>query len=335
MRVIQVNAHAPERALIQEAADVIRRGGLVAFPTETVYGLGANALDAEAVAGIYRAKGRPAVNPVIVHVASIGAARALARDWTDTAEKLARTYWPGPITLVVRRGSGIPDIVTAGGDTVGLRVPGHLVALALVDAAGPIAAPSANRSNRVSPTTARHVVDGLGDRVDLVLDAGPTSIGIESTVVDVTGSVPRILRPGMISRNAIARAAGSVESAPAATAAPPDDALLRSPGMMRRHYSPLARLSLFAHGERERALTAAADAMRSGGRKVGAMLLNPSDPPLSRMITMPGDVDGYARALYATLHALDEAGCDEVYVELPPDTPEWAGVLDRLRRAAS
>jgi L-threonylcarbamoyladenylate synthase len=331
MRVIQVNARAPERALIREAAEVLRAGGLVAMPTETVYGLAANALDERAVDRIYEAKGRPAINPVIVHVASVAEARKLAAHWPETAERLANTYWPGPLTLVVQKNPVIPDIVTAGGDTVGLRVPGHHVAIALIQAAGvPLAAPSANRSNQVSPTTAQHVIEGLGDRVEVVLDAGPTSIGIESTVVDVTGDVPRILRPGMITTNAIARVAGGVTY----TEQPHVD-VLRSPGMMARHYAPDARVCLFASHERATALESAAASLRDG-RRVGALLMNPEGAPaFTKLMTMPTDPDGYARDLYAALHAMDNSACEDVFVELPPDGPEWAGVLDRLRRGAS
>jgi len=332
MRVIQVNAHAPERAAIQEAVNVLRSGGVVAMPTETVYGLAANALDERAVDRIYQAKGRPAINPLIVHVSSVAAARALSSDWTDAAERLAATYWPGPLTLVVRKHDSIPDLVTAGGATVGLRVPGHLVALALIDAAGvPLAAPSANRSNQVSPTTARHVVEGLGERVDLVLDAGPTSVGIESTVVDVTGAVPQVLRPGMISSAAIARAAGSV-----AGSAPADDGTpLPSPGLLRRHYAPDARVCLFERGEREQAMRDATTSIREG-RRVGAMLIDSANAPaFTTLVMMPGDPDGYARTLYAALHDVNDSGCEELFVELPPEAPEWTGVLDRLQRAAA
>ena len=331
MRVIQVNARAPERALIREAATVLRAGGLVAMPTETVYGLAANALDERAVDRIYEAKGRPAINPVIVHVANAAEARKLAAHWPDAAERLANTYWPGPLTLVVKKNPMIPGIVTAGGDTVGLRVPGHHVAIALIEAAGvPVAAPSANRSNQVSPTTAQHVIEGLGDRVDVVLDAGPTTIGIESTVVDVTGDRPRILRPGMITRNAIARVAGSVADIEGESGD-----VLRSPGLLPRHYAPDARICLFGQDERSQSYDSAAESLRDG-RRVGGLLLHPDGaPPFTKLVVMPTDPDGYARGLYAALHDMDNSACEEVFVELPPDGPEWAGVMDRLRRGAA
>ncbi|MEX2178575.1 MAG: L-threonylcarbamoyladenylate synthase [Gemmatimonadaceae bacterium] len=330
MRVIHVNAQAPERSALREAAELLRGGGLVAFPTETVYGLGANALDANAVDRIYQAKGRPPINPLIVHVSTIAEARALTTNWTLAADRLAGAYWPGPITLVVRKAAHIPDIVTAGGDTVGLRVPGHPVALALIEMAGvPIAAPSANRSNQVSPTTAQHVARGLAGRVDLVIDAGATTIGIESTVVDATGDVPRILRPGMITRDAVARVAGSAEIAATASAGAP-----RSPGLLERHYAPGARVVLFTPASRDAVMGDARVALDMG-RRVGGMLFGGSEQTLTLQVTMPADPDGYARALYAALHQMDDAECDAVLIELPPDTAAWAGVMDRLRRAAA
>src|SRR4051812_20749755 len=190
MRVIQVDADAPGAA-VREAAAVLRDGGLVAFPTETVYGLGARALDPASVARIYEAKGRPSYNPLIVHVATVDAARALSSAWPEAADRLAERFWPGPLTLVVPRAPVIPDAVSAGLDTVGVRIPGHPVAHALLEAAGiPVAAPSANRSMGVSPTTAEHVRRSLGGRVDLILDGGPCPVGIESTVLSLAGEVP-------------------------------------------------------------------------------------------------------------------------------------------------
>ncbi|MEM9177738.1 MAG: L-threonylcarbamoyladenylate synthase, partial [Myxococcota bacterium] len=232
---------SPDDAAYAEAARVLQAGGLVAFPTETVYGLGANALDADAVARIFEAKGRPADNPIIVHVADAAAARSLAAAWPSAAEELSTAAWPGPLTLVVEKTASIPPIVTGGGATVGLRVPDHPVARALLEAAAcPIAAPSANRSEAVSPTTARHVVDSLGPWVDdlLVLDGGACAVGIESTVVDVTGDAPTVLRPGMFRLD---RAATSgVDPAPAA----PGPA--RSPGQRPRHYAPSKPLVVLA-----------------------------------------------------------------------------------------
>jgi L-threonylcarbamoyladenylate synthase len=327
MRVVQVGADAPRSAL-REAADLLRSGRLVAFPTETVYGLGANALDERAVERIYAAKGRPAINPLIVHVLNTDAARALAAQWPPAADALAKAFWPGPLTLVVRKSDRIPAIVTAGQDTVGLRVPAHPVALALLEQAGiPIAAPSANRSTQLSPTAAEHVARGLGDDVDLIVDGGPTTVGIESTVVDVTGEVPRVLRPGMISRNAIVRVVGA-----AADASRVQHEVLRSPGMLGRHYAPHARVRLFETSQREEAARFARGDVDLGLR-VGAVVFSPLSAGVEREHVMPSRADAYARDLYATMHALDEAGCDVLYIELPPNEPEWAAIIDRLERS--
>lgn len=330
MRVIRVEPDAPDRKALRDAAQAIRRGALVAFPTETVYGLGANALDAAAVAAIYAAKGRPAVNPVIVHVSGVDMARALAGEWPPLADRLAAEFWPGPLTMVVRRGPDIPDVVTGGGDTVGLRMPAHPVALALIELSGlPLAAPSANRSSQVSPTTAEHVVRGLGNRMAYLVDAGPTSVGIESTVVDVTGPAPRLLRPGMISALNIARAAG----VPVVEAAPGQPAVPRSPGVLGKHYAPGGRVLLFESGQGEGAVLDARGAMERGVR-VGTIVFAPLALRGVHQHIMPRNPGEYARQLYATLHRLDDAGCELIVVERPPATPEWQGVLDRLHRAA-
>jgi L-threonylcarbamoyladenylate synthase len=285
---------------VDEAAALIRAGKLVAFPTETVYGLGANALDAAAVARIFAAKGRPRTSPLIVHVASIAMAREFASEWPDEAETLARRYWPGPLTLVLPKGPAIPDVVTAGLPTVGLRMPAHEIALALIRAAGvPIAAPSANRFTELSPTAADHVPEELADAV---LEGGPSQVGIESTVLSLTGE-PALLRPGVIPLPEIEKLIGPVKVVKS-TEGPH-----ASPGMHERHYRPLTPLVLVSYG----------DALPAGR---GILLRMPSDP-LS-----------YAAALYAELHRADREGWDWIAVERPPDTPEWAGILDRLKRAA-
>ena len=205
-------AHAhPEPAVIAEAAAILRRGGVVAFPTETVYGLGANAMDAAAVQSIFAAKGRPADNPVIVHVADTAAARRLAAHWPDIATLLAEKFWPGSLTLILPKRPEMPEVVTAGGSTVGIRVPAHPIALELLRVAEiPIAAPSANRSTQISPTTAAHVMQSLNGRIDLVLDGGPTTGGLESTVLDLTVDPPRILRPGLVTRQQLQAVIGNV-----------------------------------------------------------------------------------------------------------------------------
>jgi L-threonylcarbamoyladenylate synthase len=325
MQVMRVVDDASRRAALAQGSELLRAGRLVAFPTETVYGLGANALDDAAVQRIYEAKGRPAINPIIVHVANIAAARNLALDWPGAAEAIARAFWPGPLTIVVRKRPIVPDIVSAGGDTVGLRVPAHPLALALLERAQiPVAAPSANLSTQVSPTTADHVVRGLGDRVDLIIDGGPTSVGIESTVVDVTGGAPRILRPGMIARDAIARAAGAAEVGSGSRR--PE--VLRSPGMMDKHYAPSARVRLVPAG----AMASSLASEQRSDRRVGALSFAATDAEVARV--MPPEPGAYARLLYAALHEMDDADCDIVLVERPPETAEWAAILDRLERAA-
>ncbi|HEU4588751.1 MAG TPA: L-threonylcarbamoyladenylate synthase [Gemmatimonadales bacterium] len=313
---------------IAEAAALLRAGGLVAFPTETVYGLGANALDAAAVQRIFAAKGRPRYNPLIVHVPDAAAARALVAEWPDAAARLAARYWPGPLTLVLRKRPTVPDVVTAGLDAVAVRVPAHPVALALLRAAAvPVAAPSANRSTELSPTTAAHVRKSLGDRVDLVLDGGPTSVGIESTVVDLTGARPAILRPGSIGADELVALVGPLAAATASAGAEPR----RSPGQLDRHYAPRAALRLAASAQAATRLIAEA---RAAGRRVGAVLWS-VDGFADELRRLPADPAAYARELYATLHALDEAGCDLIVVEAVPENPAWDGVRDRLARAAA
>jgi L-threonylcarbamoyladenylate synthase len=333
MTIVAVDPERPEGPALQRAASILRAGGLVAFPTETVYGLGANALDEAAVRRIFAAKGRPAYNPLIVHVAERDEASALVVRWTADADRLAERFWPGPLTLVLPKRAAVPDIVTAGLDTVAVRVPGHPVALALLRAARvPLAAPSANPFTRLSPTTAEHVEAGLGDAVDLILDAGPTFVGIESTVIDLSGECPRLLRPGTISRAEIESVVGPmIVEAPAE--APPDEAARRSPGMVRRHYAPQARLRIFEGGERQ-SMAAAARQAAAEGQRVGGLLLHPLDAPLSHSILMPGTPSGFAARLYSALHELDDAGCSVVLADAVPHEPQWAGVRDRLTRGS-
>lgn len=328
---LHIDPGRPDSAAIEEAARVIRTGGVVAFPTETVYGLGANALDPAAIGRVYAAKGRPAYNPLIVHCASRAEARQLSREWPDAAERLARKYWPGPLTLVVQKHEIVPGEVTAGLPTVALRVPDHPVALALMRASGtPIAAPSANPYSELSPTRADHVIKTLGDRIDLILDGGPTQVGIESTVVDVSGPEPLLLRPGTIDRTEIEAVLGRPVGSPTAFAG---EVPRPAPGMVTRHYSPRAEVQLFPSQDTTAFLAAARE---RSGRRVAALLLQAS--PLAEVeqtIRMPTDAAAYAHQLYATLHQLDDEGYDVVLVESPPATPDWAGVLDRLRRAAA
>lgn len=300
------------------AAALLRAGRLVAFPTETVYGLGANALDARAVERIFQAKGRPSTSPLIVHVASLEMARSLAAEWPGQAQRLAERFWPGPLTLVVRKHPGVPGAVTAGLPTVGLRMPSHPVALALIRAAGlPLAAPSANRFSQVSPTTAAHVRAGLGDRVDLVLDGGPAGIGIESTVLSVAEQPPVLYRPGAVPREEIEKLIGPLRM-PAQSAEP---SAHPSPGLHSRHYSPATPLLLLD-----------GDTPLPPGR--GALLFIARLLGAHRGVRMPACPREYAAGLYARLHELDGEGWDWIAVERPPSTPGWEAVNDRLRRAA-
>jgi L-threonylcarbamoyladenylate synthase len=285
---------------IGQAVAILRAGGLVAFPTETVYGLGANALDESAVRRIFDAKGRPLTSPLIVHVYSIEMACGLAAQWPEAAEKLARRFWPGPLTIIVPKSVAVPDLVTAGLPDVGLRMPAHPVALALLRAVRlPLAAPSANRFTQLSPTTAEHVRQGLGSAVEMVLDGGPCLVGIESTVISVAGAVPRILRAGMISQPEIEAVIGPVETGAGAA----------SPGQHPKHYSPRTPVVL-------------GDSPATGrGVRLDAS-------------NMPHEASAYAARLYSALHDLDNEGYDWIAIELPPDTPAWAGIRDRLFRAA-
>lgn len=301
---------------IRRAAELLRSGRLVAFPTETVYGLGANALDPDAVARIFVAKGRPPTNPLIVHVADVAQVKTIAADWPDSARRLAEAFWPGPLTIVVPKAATIPDVVTGGGPTVAVRCPAHPVAVQLLrEAAIPLAAPSANRSGELSPTTAEHVAAGLGGRIDLILDGGPCPGGLESTVVDATGPVVRLLRPGLIGVTQVEAIVGSVASGNAASANAPFPA----PGMMTRHYAPRTKLECAESA-------AEADFLASVYETAGLKVVrwNPTGSP--------GEV---AARLYAELHALDAAGYDRILAALPPDADEWRAVRDRLTRAAA
>jgi L-threonylcarbamoyladenylate synthase len=282
------------------AAELLRAGKLVAVPTETVYGLAANALDEAAVQRIFKAKDRPSSSPLIVHIADLPMARELALEWSPHAEALAAKFWPGPLTIIVPKSDKVPGIVTAGLPSVALRMPAHPMALAVIAAANlPLAAPSANRFTQLSPTTAQHVREGLGDAVDFILDGGPCTIGIESTVVSLAGSVPRILRPGMISRTQIEEIVGPVEVGAGA----------ESPGQHPKHYSPRTRVVV-------------GDSPQEG-RGIRLDSTN-----------MPGEAKIYAESFYRTLHELDQQGHDWIAIQLPPDTPEWAGLRDRILRSA-
>lgn len=352
-QVLAVNALTPEPEIMAQAGAVVRAGGLVAFPTETVYGLGANALDAVAVARIFAAKGRPPNNPLIVHLAHPDHVPLVAAAWPDVARRLAQRFWPGPLTLVLPKRDLVPDAVTAGGPTVAVRVPDHPVANALIRAAGvPLAAPSANRSARLSPTRAEHVLRGLGGRIDLVLDGGATAGGLESTVLDLTFSPPRLLRPGLIMPGEIEAVIGPIARVPQATAGRKSPGgvagvrarskqgqyepveIARSPGMLARHYAPSVPLECAGDDGWKRV-----EALCQRGLRVGWLMLSAAEAPRQwpnlTAIRMPADESAYAANLYAALHSLEDAGVDRIVAALPPDTPEWLAVRDRLRRASA
>jgi L-threonylcarbamoyladenylate synthase len=314
------------RPEIAAAAAALARGELVAFPTETVYGLGADALRPAAVAKIYAAKGRPPTHPLIVHVRDLAAARPLAREWPDAALALARRFWPGPLTLVLPRSARVPLEVTGGQDTVALRVPSHPVAQALLAAfGGPVAAPSANRYGRVSPTSAEHVRGEFGAVVAQVLDGGDCDIGLESTIVGVDGGRVTLLRPGHIGRRELERVVGSLAAA--------GDAVPRVPGSVRSHYAPATPTRLVAPGGVASALV---DALRAG-RRVGLLCRSaaPVAMPLGCVRIAARDAVAYGHDLYANLRRLDEAGVDEILVESVPDEEAWDAVRDRLQRATA
>ena len=309
---------------IAEAVALLKAGELVAFPTETVYGLGADASNAEAVAKIFKAKGRPANHPVIVHVASGEDIDAFAREIPEVARKFARQFWPGPLTLVLKRAEGVPDAVTGGQDTVAIRVPSHPVAQALLAAfGGGIAAPSANKFGRVSPTTAEHVGADFGRSIALILDGGAAQVGIESTIVDLSGEAPRLLRPGGVPAAAIEQVLGE-------PLAVPDEEAPRAPGRHSTHYAPRAHVKLMRRREMIEALGS------HKGRRVATLALEVTMPRLAPTLqrVLPAVAAKYAHELYTSLRALDATGADVILVEQPPQTPGWAAVNDRLRRAA-
>jgi len=311
----------PDAAGLRQAVDLLRAESVVAFPTETVYGLGADAFSARAVGEIYRLKNRPSWNPLIVHVADVAAARRLAAAWPDAADRLAEAFWPGPLTLVVRRAAHLTG-VGAADRTIALRIPAHEVALRLLEAAGlPLAAPSANRSEGISPTTAEHVLRSLPD-VPLVLDGGPSSWGIESTVLDLTTEVPTLLRPGALGLRALRDVTGAIALRDAETA---DGAARPSPGMARRHYAPRATVVL-AKDVRDVDPAGLAE-------PVGVLTYETADAPGAEILS--ADPREYAADLYAALHRLDDAGVATILVQEPPQTEDWLAIRDRLSRAAA
>lgn len=330
-----LSTHTPAlfAAAVQRAANLLRAGEVAALPTETVYGLAANALDEKAVAKIFKIKGRPVTNPVIVHVLGVTMAKHCVTAWPDPAEKLARAFWPGPLTLVLPRAKEIPDLVAAGGPTLGIRWPGHPFIQAVIRECGfPLAAPSANLSNRTSPTNAAHVRDQLGDRIQLIVDGGQSQVGIESTVLDLTVSPPRILRPGMIHAESLTAAIEKIDDRMPNTEYP----ALKSPGLLKKHYSPKAKLLVLAWTDDTDLQTQlSAFNPQFSGCFVIAHTHIPSVEKFAQVSVIPHDAEAYARAIYAELHRCDAAGAKLIVVEAPPEAPGWAGIADRLRRAAA
>lgn len=293
---------------IEKAVSILRADGLVAFPTETVYGLGGDATSGSAVEKIFAAKGRPSTNPLICHVADEAMARKYATEWPLAASRIIERFWPGPITIVVKKTAEIPPNVTAGLNSVGLRAPAHDLTLDLIRAFNkPIAGPSANRSNHVSPTTAQHVRDELGDRIDMILDGGPCTVGIESTVLDLTTEIPTILRPGGVTRSQIEEVVGRVD---VRTHALDASAPASSPGQQAVHYAPRSPCFHFHSSDRSKL------------------------PERAVVLPLSGEPRSYARAFYAQLRTLDAAQPRAIYIELPPDAPEWVAVRDRILRAS-
>ena len=325
--VVALDPNEPDPAVLDLAACIVKQGGLVAFATETVYGLGAVATNSAAVARIFEVKGRPALNPVIVHVTGVAQARECVDEWPKAADTLAARFWPGPLTLVLKRSAIIPDVVTAGLDTVAVRAPLGKVAFGLIERTGqPIAAPSANRSNRLSPTRALHVLADLDGRIDLVLDSGPTAVGLESTVIDLTTPVPRVLRPGPIATSKLASALGGarlIEHVPSDSIDRPS-----SPGQMPVHYAP-STASFRAESLKD--LEAIATRQDIAVVIFGEQS-TPSLPQFVRQVVL--DTPEIASPLlYETLHRYDLLGLSAIVVVMPPDLPEWEAVRDRLLRA--
>ena len=324
------------QSAVRRAADLLRAGQTVALPTETVYGLAANALDAQAVARIYQVKGRPAHNPIIVHVADLEGARRCARHWPEAADRLAAAFWPGPLTLVLPRADNIPDLVTAQGDTVGLRWPSHPFIQAVIRECGfPLAAPSANLSNQVSPTTAEHVRSHLDGRIPLIVDGGPSSVGIESTVFDLASDPHRVLRPGMIHEESLRAVLASLPTAPAPASADKTQSL-RSPGLLAKHYAPRARLLVRAW-EDEADLLAQIARLPATAKEcfILAHTRLPDPSAYAGVSVLPHQAAAFAQLLYAELHEADASTARWILVEAPPPTSEWRGIRDRLVRAST
>lgn len=347
-----MSAHTPElfARAVARAVALLRAGEVVGLPTETVYGLAANALDAAAVRRVFEVKERPAENPVIVHAVGMDMVRRCVGAWPAAAERLGSAYWPGPMTLVLPRSAVIPDVVTAGGETVGVRWPAHPLMQAVIEACGfPLAAPSANPANGLSPTCAEHVSEGLGERIQLIVDGGASQVGIESTVVDVTSGKVRILRPGMIGEEAVMMTleegegesdgkwdGGGVGQGEGVITPGVEGGIFRSPGQMARHYAPRARLVVW-RWESGEDLSERIGRMGWCRERVQVMAYHrvPTAAVAGRVCVIPDDAEAYARAMYAEWHRADAMGAEWIVVEAVPEGGGWQGIADRLRRAAA
>ncbi len=329
--VMKISPKAPQKRLILTATEVLRRGGLVAFPTETVYGLGADALNADAVKQIFVAKGRPLDNPIIVHIASVADLKALTSHVPERASLIIDRFWPGPLTLILRKSPDVPDDVTGGLDTVAVRMPQNKIALALIKALGhPIAAPSANLSGRPSGTTAGHVLQDFAGKIDMILDGGPVAVGLESTVLDLSREPPAILRPGAVTQEDLEPLLGRVAMGRGL------EGKKRSPGTRYRHYSPRARVTLVEPGDRT-AIARLVDQGVNEGKKVAVVARHFSSRRKTRAIVriMPQELEEYARQIFAVLRELDELAVDEIIIEKTEEKGIGVAIMDRLKRAAA
>lgn len=332
MKAEILSTHTPElfKSAVERAVELLRAGEVVALPTETVYGLAANAFDPKAVSRIFEIKGRPAHNPIIIHAAGMEMVERCVSDWPPIAEKLARAFWPGPLTLVLPRSAEIPDVVTAGGRTVGVRWPSHpFMQMVLQECGFPLAAPSANPANQVSPTAAEHVQKRLGDKIQLIVDGGQSQVGIESTVLDVGVFPPRVLRPGMIHESALLSVVPNL-----VVGAGGSEGILKSPGLMPRHYAPRAKLMTTVwKDDVSLKVQLAAQGVSLAKCHVIAHTRIPSQGGFGRVSVIPHDAEAFARAIYAELHRCDELGAQTIVIETLPDTIEWRAINDRLKRA--
>jgi L-threonylcarbamoyladenylate synthase len=333
-RILPIDSAHPQPEVLREAAEVLRSGQLVAFPTETVYGLGGLALSVASLEAIFRAKGRPATHPLIAHVLDQSAARQLAASWPMQASLLAKRFWPGPLTMVLERDPSVPEALSGGKPTVAIRVPANPVSRGLLLALGePIAAPSANHYQALSPTRAEHVQRSLGDRIALILDGGPTPLGLESTVVDLTTPRPRLLRPGALPSTELRASLPDLLIDPGPLGRESDR---HSPGQDPVHYAPKARLVVLpraeaiarAHESRERVGLILRGSRRTGGRKEAMV------EPAGAVRILPSSPEGFGREIFAALHDLDAAGVELIAVEALPDDEAWLAVRDRLERAS-